>query len=323
MLKIILWMLFISNFLIAQKSYVNDIYKQVVPSIVAVDVDVPEEIKKEGILKRGIYYGTGFVVGKNLVITTRKVMQDKLFARCICYDNQIVKAHVVAYDDNSPLTLLKIERSDLPPLELCKTYNIGNLAICIGNTYGSIAKVSEFSISFGMISGIYDFKRWGITLKDVIETDCAVNPGLYGGPIININKEVVAVIFSGYAQNRYKGLGIPNTTINHFLKRFYSQKITVPDEFFFLQTFPVYLGAKLTNVNKRLKITDIEPESPAANGLMLGDEILQINSFEISSTKKFHKIIQTYFPGQKVSLTIKRKKMIMVVPVALTARFMR
>lgn len=311
------------NVVVAQRSYLNEIYQKIRPSIVAIDVEVPEEIRKEGILRRGIYYGTGFVIDKNLVLTTRKVMQDKLSARCICYDNRIIKAQVVAYDENSPLTLLKINRPKLPALELGSSCSIGDLVLSVGNTYGSIAKVSEFSVSYGMVSGIYDFQRWGVTLENIIETDCAINPGIYGGPLINMHGKVVATCFSGYDQDRYKGLGIPLAMIRHFLQRYHANEIAVPDEFFFLQTFPVYLGVDLILENRRVKIVAIEPESPADEGLLLGDKILQINDFEINSIEKFSKIIQTYFPGQKVSLTIKRKKMIMVVPIALTARFMR
>ncbi|BBM83659.1 S1C family serine protease [Candidatus Uabimicrobium amorphum] len=323
MKKIICCFVIALNVLIAQRSYLNELYQKIRPSIVAVDVDVPEEIRKEGILKRGIYYGTGFVIGKNLVLTTRKVMQDKLSARCICYDNRIIKAQVVAYDEHSPLTLLKINYPQLPALELSEEYAVGDLVVSVGNTYGSIAKVSEFSVSYGMVSGIYDFERWGIVLRDIMETDCAINPGIYGGPIINMHGKIVATCFSGYAQDRHKGLGIPSPTINNFLQRYYANKIALPDEFFFLQTFPVYLGVELALENRRPKIVAIEPESPAEEGLLVGDKILQINDFEITSIEKFRKIIQTYFPGQKVSLTIRRKKMIIVVPVALTARFMR
>lgn len=307
----------------AERDYMQQLYQNVNKSIVAIDVKVPEEQRKQGILKRGIYYGTGFVVGKGLVLTTRKVMQNELEARCICFDNQIIKAQVVGYDENSPLTLLKIERMDLPALKLATNYHVGDIVVTLGNTYGSIAKVSEVSISKGMVSGIYNFHRWGIILKDIVEVDCAVNPGVFGGPIVNMEQEIVAAIFSGYDADRHKGLGIPSEVIKGFLSKYNNGKVAIPDEFFFLQTFPVYLGVSIISHRNRVKIVTIEPDSPAQDGLMVFDEILQINDLEIDSREKFAKIIQTYFPGQKISIMVKRKKMIMVIPVTLVARFMR
>jgi len=303
-------------------SSITTTYEQVRPSIVGIEVD-SGRTKKAKYIFRGRYYGTGFFLAKNLIITTQEVIQDQLHARCILANRQSKMAKVVAYDDKTPLVLLEIDHPQTQPLPIAKSFDIGEFAMVVGNPYKSISRVFQTACSFGVISGQYDFRRGSYTLANAIETDAAVNPGNYGGPLVNLDGKVVGVIFSGFVESRLAGLAIPSPSITSFLKRFRKKQIPVPDDIFVLQSFPVFVGISLRQEGEKVIVDYVDPESSAYEAkIQEGDVLLALGTQKIDTASKFYSWVQRYFVGQKIKIIIKRGNRILEIPIILRSRFM-
>ncbi|WP_169306721.1 S1C family serine protease [Cohnella pontilimi] len=137
--------------------------------------------------------GTGFVIDKNgLIVTSEHVVRDSRTITVKLYNGKPHRAKVVWSDEDHDVAILKIETaSSLHPLRLgsSKKSEIGEIVVAIGNPLGL-----ESSITSGIISGKHDSVALSdIELTDIIQTDCAINPGSSGGPLLNLKGEVIGM----------------------------------------------------------------------------------------------------------------------------------
>jgi len=154
------------------------------------------------------------------------------------------------------------------------------------------------------------------TIEDVIQTDAAINSGNSGGPLLNLNGEVIGIntaIVSG-AQNI--GFAIP---INKAKKDIESVKNNGKIVYPFLGIRYILLNEELKNENN-LSVdygvwvqkgangeVAITPDSAAdKSGIKEGDIILEFNAEKIITGNSLSDIIQKYNPGDKVNLKILR-----------------
>ena len=134
--------------------------------------------------------GSGFVISNDgYVITNNHVIEDADEIRIEFRDGMELEAKVVGVDKNIDIALLKVEHDvDLPFVQFGNSdiSKVGDWVMAVGNPLGQ-----GFSVSVGIISarnrelsGAYD---------DYIQTDAAINRGDSGGPLFNMDGEVVGV----------------------------------------------------------------------------------------------------------------------------------
>ncbi len=134
--------------------------------------------------------GSGFVISNDgYVITNNHVIEDADEIRIEFRDGLELEAKVVGVDKNIDIALLKVEHDvDLPFVKFGNSdiSKVGDWVMAVGNPLGQ-----GFSVSVGIISarnrelsGAYD---------DYIQTDAAINRGNSGGPLFNMEGEVVGV----------------------------------------------------------------------------------------------------------------------------------
>jgi S1-C subfamily serine protease len=178
---------------------------------------LPEEEIDMGTHKEKVKVGggTGFVVDSSgLVLTNKHVVFDTdAEYTVITSSEKEYTGHVISRDPINDVAVLKIEAKGLPAVTLADSdgIEIGQTAIAIGNALGMFSN----TVSKGIVSGLGRKISAALSenelehLRNVIQTDVAINQGNSGGPLIDLNGHVVGIntaVISG-AQNI--GFSIP------------------------------------------------------------------------------------------------------------------
>jgi S1-C subfamily serine protease len=166
--------------------------------------------------------GSGFVYDKQgHIVTNGHVVGDAKIVDVTFPDGDRYTANVTAKDIDSDIAVLKISKpqqllSSLKPLVLGNSskMDVGDAVIAIGNPFG----LSD-TMTTGIVSGIgrsLPISLGGFMIPNVIQTDAPVNPGNSGGPLLNMQGEMIGMntaILSG--TNTFSGIGfaIPSNTI--------------------------------------------------------------------------------------------------------------
>jgi len=177
-----------------------ELYEKVSPGVVAIRTLSP----MEGSL------GSGFVYDKDgYIVTNFHVIENQADLEVAFASGNKYRGSIVSMDQDSDLAVVKVDVPDdeLYPLSLGSTSQtkVGQMVVAIGNPFGL-----ERTMTIGIVSGkgrTIRSQRTGasgsvFTSGDIIQTDAAVNPGNSGGPLLNLNGEVIGVnesiLTSGY-----------------------------------------------------------------------------------------------------------------------------
>lgn len=288
--------------------------------------------KKEGIQKKQIGGGTGFIISKDGTILTNKhvIVDEEADYTAITNDGEKYSVKVLAKDPFQDLAILKIVpkkqtdkdknifKKDFPVLTLGDSSNleIGQSVIAIGNALGEFRN----TVSVGVISGLgrtISASGGGIieTLEDIIQTDAAINQGNSGGPLLNLKGEVIGINTAIAQQAQGIGFAIPINNAKRAIEQIKKLgKIVYP-----------FLGVRYILINPEIQEQmnlkteqgalisgedeiAIEQGSAADKaGIKPNDIILEVNGEKITVKNSLAKIIQRYNPGDKIILKILRK----------------
>lgn len=188
------------------------VYEKVNPTIVAVDAQTDE----------GISSGTGCIIKPNgLILTSSHVIEGAKSIEITTAKGEVYKGTLTSIlGQNNDLALLKIEaKSTLPTIKLGDSSNIkvGQKVLAIGNPFGF-----NGTLTTGIVSRI-DYAR------NKIQTDAAINPGSSGGPIVNVNGEVIGISQSIFNPDNNKsnigiGFAIPVNDAKTLISQYSSSK---------------------------------------------------------------------------------------------------
>ena len=205
---------------------INQAISHVRPSVISVKAQKKRQLEG-GNPGNAIWYesvGSGFVVDdQGYVLTNLHVVDGAQNINISLWRSQQneFSAHVVDADKSLDLALLKIEsneRFEAAPMGNSDGLETGDWVICVGSPFGF-----KHSVSFGIVSDLHrKMVIDGTTYQDMIQTDAVINQGNSGGPLIDIDGQVVGVGTAIYApQGTYVGLGfgIPINRVKHFVSR--------------------------------------------------------------------------------------------------------
>ena len=155
--------------------------------------------------------GSGFIISKDgYIVTNNHVVEGATTVKVTLTNDETFVAEVVGLDSRMDLALLKIDaKKDLPFITFgdSKSSKVGEWVIAIGNPLGLGG-----SVTAGIISAVGRDIRSG-PYDSFIQTDAPINKGNSGGPLINLNGEVIGVntmIFSQTGGSIGIGFSIPS-----------------------------------------------------------------------------------------------------------------
>ncbi|MXV61152.1 PDZ domain-containing protein [Natronorubrum sp. JWXQ-INN-674] len=170
-----------------------DVYEGTIDDVVLVNVFGTDEGSPGGL-------GSGFVVDEEYVVTNHHVVRDSPEAELQFRDEQWRTATVDGTDSHSDLAVLSVDDMPDGPDGLSFADDepvIGQEVLALGNPLGLDASISQ-----GIISGVDRSlpSPTGFSIPAAIQTDAPVNPGNSGGPLVNLEGDVVGVVFAGAGQ---------------------------------------------------------------------------------------------------------------------------
>lgn len=256
--------------------------------------------------------GSGFIYDKEgHIVTNSHVVDaaDEITVRL--WDGKEYPATVVGNDPDTDLAVIKIEATeDLPVAKLgdSSLLKVGQFAIALGSPRGF-----EGSLSFGHISALgrdnlAGLAAQGLRFQNLIQTDAAINLGNSGGPLVNIDGEVVGInIAIVYGANSL-GFAIPVNTAKEIVPQLISGgKVTRG-----------YLGVQIMDAKEfadSLGLPDgvgafvkqVQPGTPAEKAqLQTYDVIRKVNGETIDDATDLVSTISAVPPGQEATLEVWR-----------------
>jgi S1-C subfamily serine protease len=304
----------------------EQIARRVGPAVVAIEAVKPAT-KPGGKGKSVEESGSGVmirVVGQRgvLALTNNHVVAQAPASQITVSlaDSRILKPSQVWTDPESDIAILRLDDETLSTVTLgdSEGVRVGQWVLAFGSPFGLNQTVTHGIISArdrGQIS-----LGSTIRIKDFLQTDAAINPGSSGGPLVNVDGEVVGIntaIASHSGSNSGVAFSIPINLVKRVMKQLL-EKGTVARGYLGLQVAPSFEAADATRLGldraQGALVESIYPETPAAAaGLKPGDVVLEIDGTAIRDENHFINTIAALTAGQRVRLKVWRDRQALAV----------
>ena len=255
--------------------------------------------------------GSGFIIDeKGIVVTNNHVISDAEDIIVRVNGDKEFKAKVIGADPLSDIAVLQLETDEeFIPVKFGDSdkARIGDWVIAIGNPFGLGGTVT---------SGIISARNRSIGLsryEDYIQTDASINSGNSGGPLFDMNGDVIGINTAILGRNGSIGIGfsIPSN----------SAKIVIDQLIEFGETKRGWLGVRIQDVTKEIAeienldeprgalVASVAQNSPSDKaGVKAGDIILEFDGEKIKEMKELPIIVARTEVGKKVKVKIWRNK---------------
>jgi serine protease Do len=261
--------------------------------------------------RRGSSLGSGFIIDPSgYIVTNHHVIAEADEVEVVLADGTSLKATIVGSDKDTDLALLKVETSK--PLPSTRwgdsdATRIGDWVVAIGNPFGLGGTVTAGIVSArsrDINAGRYD---------NFLQTDAAINKGNSGGPMFNLDGEVIGVntaIFSPSGGSVGIGFATPSSMAKNIISQLRESG----------EVRRGWLGVRIQNVTDELAeglrlerargalvaaVTDGGPAEDA--GIEQGDVILEFNGREVSEMRRLPAMVAETPVGTTVDVTVWRK----------------
>jgi serine protease Do len=258
--------------------------------------------------RRSSALGSGFVISEDgFVVTNNHVIEGADEILIEFFEGMELPAKVIGTDPNTDIALLKVETDK--PLSFVSfgdsdVSRVGDWVMAMGNPLGQ-----GFSVSAGIVSarnralsGSYD---------DYIQTDAAINRGNSGGPLFNMDGDVIGVNTAILSPNG-GSIGIGFSMASNVVVRVVDQLKE------FGETRRGWLGVRIQDVTDDVAeaiglekaagalVTDV-PEGPSAEaGIKAGDVIMSFDGKEVTDTRSLVKTVGNTQVGKAVRVIVFR-----------------
>lgn len=299
------------------------VFRKCGPTVVSVDARKPSPPTKTGKGQVIEESGSGVLVrlpGQRdvFVLTNNHVVQDAASDQIsiTLADGRIFQPDRVWADPESDIAVLRLKDSSgvaTASLGDSDRVRVGQWVVAIG---------SPFGLSQTLTHGIISARERGqvslgstIRIKDFLQTDAAINPGSSGGPLFNLEGEIIGIntaIASHSNTNSGVAFSIPINLVKRVVQEL-MERGSVARGYLGLQLASSFeasdaLRLGLTRVQGAI-IEEVYPATPAATaGLRANDVILEVDGVPIRNENHLINLISQFRPGQKVQLKVWREK---------------
>ncbi|WP_300067221.1 Do family serine endopeptidase [uncultured Ruegeria sp.] len=253
--------------------------------------------------------GSGFVLDEEgYIVTNHHVVDNASTVTVRLSDDREFEAEVVGTDPLTDLAVLKIDAGEsLQAVDLgdSDVIRVGEDVVAIGNPFG---------LSSTVTTGIVSAKGRSISqgpYAEFIQTDAAINKGNSGGPLFNMEGEVVGVnsaIYSPSGGSVGLGFAVTSNIVDHITTDLRDDG----------EISRGWLGVSIQNVSPELAaalgieassgalVSDVVSGSPADGVLLQGDVILSFNDDAVDSSRDLPILVGTTKVGTNSILTVLR-----------------
>ena len=273
--------------------------------------------------RRATALGSGFIVSADGYIVTNNHVIDKADEIVIeLFSGVELDAKLIGRDTKTDIALLKVEADEPLPFVAFGDSDIsrvGDWVLAIGNPLGQ-----GFSVSAGIISANNRSLRSG-PYDDFIQTDAAINRGNSGGPLFNMDGDVIGVntaIISPTGGSIGLGFAMASNVVSGVVDQLKE----------FGETRRGWLGVSIQDLDMEMAealglekaagalVSDV-PEGPAKEaGILAGDVILNFDGKEVDDTRGLIKQVGSSEVGKSVRVVVQRDGKTQTIKVVLSRR---
>ncbi len=256
--------------------------------------------------------GSGFIIRENGTVITNNHVIANAEDILVRVGDKEYKAEVVGADPYMDIAVLKMktkEKFNTVKFGDSDKARVGDWAVAIGNPFGLGGTVT---------AGIISARNRDINLTrydDFIQTDASINQGNSGGPLFNLEGEVIgintAIIAPGQSGSIGIGFAIPANAASNVIDQLIE----------FGETKRGWLGVRIQEVTKEIAdveklkkpkgalVASVGQNSPADKaGIKAGDIILEFDGKKIDTMRTLPKVVANTKVGKSVQLKIWRNK---------------
>lgn len=307
---------------LSAQSTFNQVAQQATPAVVSIHVIKQGDSEKNGRFfpfssedsdhSRSVGIGSGVIIQKDgFILTNNHVVENAEKITVKLDEKHKISAKIVGTDSKTDLAVIKIDKKgkDYPTLSFgdSKQVKVGDLAIAIGSPFGLTRTMTQ-----GVVSAIGRTQMGIVEMENFIQTDAAINPGSSGGPLLNVNGEMIGINTAIFSQGMgFVGIGfaIPAEIANEVSTQLMTRG----------QVLRGWTGLSVQDINDDFAryfhlsgtggvlISNVAPRSPADQATLLpGDVILRYNDQTIRNVFEFKKTSAKSPIGSIASLEISR-----------------
>jgi len=253
--------------------------------------------------------GSGFLVSDDgYIVTNHHVIAKAEKIEVKLHNGKKYTARIIGKDKQTELALIKIEAKNLPFVEWgdSKAIEVGDWVLAIGNPLGL-----DHTVTAGIISAkgrdVFGSTAYG----QFLQTDAAINFGNSGGPLFNMDSEVIGINTAIVAGGQNLGFAIPSNLARKVIDQL--KKHGKVDRGWF--------GVTIQDVHRELAesfglpegtlgtiLTGVLPGSPAEKaGLKKGDILTEFNGIPLKKVTQLQQLVAETTPNTKVKVTVYRK----------------
>jgi S1-C subfamily serine protease len=293
--------------------------RQMMPAVVAVEAvrppaqgrGKPVEESGSGVLVRLPEVSGIFALTNNHVIAGAPAEQITLSLS----DNRVLRPSRVWADPESDIAVLRLDEANLPTAALgdSEGARVGQWVLAFGSPFGLNQTVTH---------GILSARERGqvslgstIRIKDFLQTDAAINPGSSGGPLLNLDSEVIGIntaIASTSGNNTGVSFSIPINRVKR-VARDLLERGKVSRGYLGLQVAGAFDASDAIRLGLERHlgalVESVYPETPAAMaGLKPGDVLLKLDDIQVRDENHCINMIADLAPGRRVRLEFWRDR---------------
>ena len=256
--------------------------------------------------------GSGFLISADgYVVTNYHVIEGAQKVVVIPHGREEMTATVVGKDAGNDIALLKVDGKDLPCVTVGRSDDlaVGDQVVAIGNPLGELTA----TLTVGYISAKDRIVDTDGTVINMLQTDAAINSGNSGGPLFNMNGEVIGITTAKYSGNSnsgasIEGLGfaIPMDDVTGILADL--------KEYGYVTG--AYLGVYVRDVDTSAQSYGLPAGAYVEEairgycaqkaGIRAGDIIVNLGGYDVDSVTTLTRVLRKFKAGQTVSVTVYR-----------------
>lgn len=253
--------------------------------------------------------GSGLIVSTSgHILTSNHVVPPGTEIRVTLSDQREYQGSVVGRDAYSDLAVIKIGASGLPVARFAdvKKVRVGDWAIVIGSPHGF-----DHTVTIGLVSAlgriVSDFNHH----IPLIQTDATIAPGNSGGPLVNIDGEVIGVAVAA-ANKGTVGINfaLPADTVSQVAKKLIEEG-SIPRPFLGIYMEDIDPDKKKAHTLQShpvmVVVNGVVPRGPAEKvGITRGDILIRVNGKPVRASSEVRAVLSQLKPGDSMDFDIRR-----------------
>ena len=283
---------------------ISSLVHEIEPSVASISVES---------VSRGMFFdftdegaGTGVVIRPDgYIVTNFHVIQSANDIQVTLSNGNTYDAQVVGRDIITDLAVLKIDEENLPTIRMgdSDSIHVGDWVVALGN---ALALKGGPTVTMGIVSArgrTLSTERGD--LYDLIQTDAAINDGNSGGPLINLQGEVIGINTAIIRQAQGIGFAISSTSARPIIDSLIEHGRVVRPLIGLTgaDVTPVRANQLGLNVDEGIIVTRMTLDGPAySGGIRVGDVITKLNDIPTPDMAEFLTLLWTFEIGQEIQV---------------------